>query len=64
VRTGRGFGSYHALVGVAALPAGIAFGAAYQRFGGPRALWASAFGMVLAVGLWLVVTTPRAKETG
>jgi MFS family permease len=64
VRTGRGFGSYHALVGVAALPAGIAFGAMYQRFGGPRALWASAVGMVLAVGLWLIVTKTRVKETG
>jgi MFS family permease len=64
VRTGRGFGSYHALIGVAALPAGVAFGALYQRLGGPRALWASAAGMVLAVGLWLIVTSPRTRETG
>ena len=64
VRTGRGFGSYHALIGVAALPAGLAFGAVYQRFGGPRALWASAAGMVLAVGLWLIVTSPVTKESG
>jgi predicted MFS family arabinose efflux permease len=62
VRTGRGFGSYHALIGVAALPAGLAFGGLYQRFGGPRALWASAVGMVLAVGLWLIVI-PRARHT-
>jgi len=63
VRTGRGFGSYHALIGVAALPAGVAFGALYQNFGGGRALWASAAGMVLAVGLWLVVTRPRTAES-
>ena len=56
VRTGRGFGSYHALIGVAALPAGVTFGALYQRLGGSIALWASAIGMVLAVGLWLVAT--------
>jgi MFS family permease len=63
VRTGRGFGSYHALIGVAALPAGLAFGALYQQFGGPRALEASAAGMVLAVGFWLVVTRRRIEET-
>ena len=62
VRTGRGFGSYHALVGVAALPAGVAFGALYQRFGGPAALRASAAGMLLGVGLWLAVAT-RKTET-
>jgi MFS family permease len=61
VRTGRGFGSYHALIGVAALPAGLAFGAVYQQLGGPRALSASALGMVLAVGLWLIVTGPRPR---
>lgn len=64
VRTGRGFGSYHALIGGAALPAGLAFGALYQRLGGPRALWASAAGMVLAVILWLIVTSPRVRKTG
>jgi MFS family permease len=63
VRTGRGFGSYHALIGVAALPAGLVFGALYQRLGGPRALWASAAGMVLAVVLWLIVTGPGTRET-
>jgi MFS family permease len=63
VRTGRGFGSYHGLIGVAALPAGLAFGALYQTFGGPRALWASAAGMVLAVGLWLIVTRPKTGES-
>jgi MFS family permease len=63
VRTGRGFGSYHAVIGVAALPAGLAFGALYQTFGGPRALWASAAGMVLAVGLWVIVTRPKTGES-
>jgi predicted MFS family arabinose efflux permease len=63
VRTGKGFGSYHALIGLAALPAGLGFGALYQRFGGQRALWASAAGMVLAVGLWLIITRPRTGES-
>ena len=62
VRTGRGFGSYHALIGVAALPAGLAFGALYQRLGGGLALKASAAGMVLAVGFWLIVTRPGTTE--
>ena len=54
VRTGRGFGSYHALIGAAALPAGLAFGALYQSGGGRTALWASGVGMLLAVILWLI----------
>jgi hypothetical protein len=40
---------------VAALPAGLAFGALYQSGGGQTALWASGAGMLLAVILWLVV---------
>jgi MFS family permease len=56
VRTGRGFGYYHALIGVAALPAGLAFGALYQSRGGRTALWASGAGMLLAVILWLIVS--------
>jgi MFS family permease len=63
VRTGRGFGNYHALVGVTALPAGLAFGALYQRAGGPAALWGSAAGMIVAVGAWLAVTHTAAKGT-
>lgn len=62
VRTGRGYGSYHALIGAAALPAGLAFGALYQTFGGPRALWVSAAGVVLTVGLWLIATRPSIGE--
>ena len=56
VRTGRGFGSYHALIGATALPAGIAFGALYQSGSGRTALWASGAGMLLAVILWLIVS--------
>jgi len=56
VRTGRGFGSYHALVGAAALPAGLLFGALYQSSGGRSALWGSAAGMAVAVIVWLAVS--------
>ena len=53
---GRGFGVYHALVGVAALPAGLIFGTLYQASGGPRALAASAVGSALAVVVWIVIS--------
>lgn len=56
VRTGRGFGVYHALTGLAALPAGLAFGALYQIMGGPEALAASAAGTGLAAAVWLGAT--------
>jgi MFS family permease len=56
VRTGRGFGIYHALTGAAALPAGLLFGGIYQSVNGPAALWGSAAGMVVAVLVWLLVT--------
>jgi hypothetical protein len=58
VRIGRGFGAYHALTGVAVLPAGLAFGTIYQQVGGGPALWTSAASMVAAVLVWLVVS-PR-----
>src|SRR4051812_21425835 len=58
VRTGRGFGAYHAVTGVAALPAGLLFGALYQSAGGRTALWSSAGGMLAAVLCWLIVS-PR-----
>ena len=61
VRTGRGFGLYHALTGAAALPAGLLFGWLYQTAGGPVALAASAAGMALAVVAWLLVS-PRTRE--
>jgi MFS family permease len=56
VRTGRGFGVYHALTGGAALPAGLLFGAIYQSRNGSMALWVSAAGMVAAVLVWLMIT--------
>jgi MFS family permease len=56
VRTGRGFGLYHALTGVAALPAGLLFGAIYQMLGGPAAMFASAVGMLIGVAAWLVAS--------
>jgi MFS family permease len=61
VRTGRGFGLYHALTGATALPAGLIFGWIYQSVSGPAALVASAAGMVAAVALWLGVL-PRIPE--
>jgi MFS family permease len=59
VRTGRGFGVYHALTGGVALPAGLLFGAIYQWRNGPTALWGSAAGMVAAVLVWLMVTSSQ-----
>jgi MFS family permease len=56
VRMGRGFGSYHALVGAAALPAGLLFGWLYQWGGARTALWGSAAGMAFAVSVWLTVS--------
>jgi MFS family permease len=62
VRTGRGFGLYHALTGATALPAGLAFGWIYQARGGPAALVVSAAGMAAAVVLWLGISL-RIRET-
>ncbi|MFL5403083.1 MAG: MFS transporter [Gemmatimonadales bacterium] len=62
VRTGRGFGVYHALTGGVALPAGLIFGWLYQSRGGPVALWAAAAGMAVAVLVWLTVSAPRADR--
>ena len=61
VRTGRGFGLYHALTGAAALPAGLCFGWLYQAAGGPAALLASAAGVSAAVIAWLIVS-PHIRE--
>jgi MFS family permease len=60
-RTGRGFGLYHALTGLAALPAGLLFGWLYQSQGGPVALAVSAAGMTAAVAGWLMAS-PRFDE--
>jgi MFS family permease len=61
VRTGRGFGVYHALTGLMALPAGLIFGAIYQGRGGAWALGASAAGMLLATLIWLALA-PRGEK--
>jgi MFS family permease len=58
-RLGRGFGVYHALTGLAALPAGLGFGLLYQHISGTAALLGSAAGMAASVVLWIVVS-PRA----
>ncbi|MFN8652279.1 MAG: MFS transporter [Gemmatimonadales bacterium] len=54
-RTGRGFGAYHAVTGLAALPAAALFGVIYQQAGGNVALYASALGMLVVTMLWLLV---------
>jgi MFS family permease len=54
VRTGRGFGNYQALAGLAALPAGLGFGWVYRDAGGPAALMASAAVLALLMPVWLV----------
>lgn len=56
-RTGTGFGSYHALTGVAALAGGLALGAAYARWGGAAALGASAAGALALAAVSRVVWT-------
>lgn len=61
--SGTGFGAYHALTGLAALPAALAFGEIYRRAGGPAALGVSAAAMLLAVGGWLAVS-PREARSG
>ena len=53
VKTGRGFGNYQGLAGLAALPAGLAFGVVYKSAGGPAALLASAGCLALGMLLWL-----------
>ncbi|HTL05157.1 MAG TPA: MFS transporter [Gemmatimonadales bacterium] len=55
VRTGRGFGDYQAVAGLAALPAGIAFGAVYKAGNGPSALLLSAAVLGAGALLWLWV---------
>jgi hypothetical protein len=55
IRTGRGFGSYQAIAGLAALPAGLALGAVYAGAGGPRALQLSALVLGAALLVWLWV---------
>lgn len=58
VRTGRGFGAYHGVTGLAALPAGLLFGLVYQRAGAEVALRASAALMTVTALGWLVIRSP------
>ena len=60
-RTGRGFGAYHAVTGLAALPAAMAFGELYQRLGAPSALSASAGAVIVATAGWVAVS-PRGND--
>jgi len=55
VRTGRGFGDYQGLAGLAALPAGVLFGEVYRGWGGPAALIGSALVLAAIAPLWLWV---------
>jgi MFS family permease len=54
-RTGRAFGAYHAVTGVAALPAGLLFGWLFQHHGGGTALWVSAAAMGVALVAWTAI---------
>jgi MFS family permease len=62
VRTGRGFGAYHAVTGLAALPAGLLFGELYQRSGAATALTASAVAVLAATAWWLVVSPVGTRD--
>ena len=55
--SGRAFGGYHALTGLAALPAALAFGGLYQEVGAGAALTVSA----VATGLLAVVVGTAVK---
>jgi len=63
VHIGRGFGAYHAVTGLAALPAAVVFGELYQQLGSQIALWGSAAAVLLAAGWWLVVSPAGTAES-
>jgi MFS family permease len=58
VRTGRGFGAYHAVTGFAALPAGLLFGWLYQTAGPGAALRVSAALLAVTALGWLALRAP------
>lgn len=58
VRTGRGFGAYHGVTGLVALPAGLCFGWLYQAGGAEAALRISAALMTLTALGWTVLRLP------
>jgi MFS family permease len=55
---GRAFGLYHSISGVAALAAGLLFGALWTRSGSPVAFW-TAGGMAAGAAAMLVALRPR-----
>jgi MFS family permease len=55
-RTGRGFGAYHAVTGLAALPASLIFGVVYQHWSGSSALRLSAVCLTLTALSWGVAS--------
>lgn len=55
---GSGFGAYHAAIGLAALPASVAFGVVWQAFGAPAAFGMGAV-IALAAALLLPLALPR-----
>ena len=59
-RTGRGFGGYHAVAGLAALPAAVGFGLLYQRLDGTTALAASGVALAVCVAGWMAVSARSA----
>ena len=63
VHIGRGFGAYHAVTGLAALPAAVMFGELYQRWGSQIALGVSAAAVLLAAGWWFVVSPAGTAES-
>ncbi len=64
-RTGRGFGAYHAVTGLAALPASLIFGAVYQQGSGSAALRLSAAFLTLTAMGWAVASRlPAVRALG
>ena len=59
-RIGRGFGGYHALTGLAALPAALGFGYVYERSGAAAALTVSAVALIAGIIGWMGVTARAA----
>lgn len=58
VKTGRGFGAYHAVTGFAALPAGLLFGWLYQDLGAAIALRTSAGLLAVTALAWMILRAP------
>jgi MFS family permease len=56
----RGFGAYHLVVGLAALPASLLFGLLYERFGAPTAF---GIGAVLALVATAVLPASRMRRS-